>query len=198
MRHFGRTALALPALALLLGAVAACNRSAADPGIATANGAQPKASASAAAAGADIQKFAQCMRDNGIDMPDPDPNTGRPQFGGAANGNREAFQKAMQACRTLLPNGGTRPQLDQAQIEQLRVFAQCMRDNGVDMPDPDPNGGGFGLGLGGGGQNPQLDRNNPTFQKAFEACQSKLPQFRGGGPGASRPGGAGGAGGSNS
>jgi hypothetical protein len=87
----------------------------------------------------------------------------------------------MEACRTLLPNGGVRPTPDAAQLEQLRVFAQCMRDNGVDMPDPDPNGAGFGLGAGGGaGRNPQLDRNNPTFQKAFEACQSKLPQFRGG------------------
>jgi hypothetical protein len=165
-----------PLLVLALGVVGACGKATADGGIATAGGAQPTAGASSSGTDGDLRKFTQCMRDNGVDMPDPDPETDRPDFGAIAGVNRDAIQKAMQACRSLLPNGGVRPTLDAAGQEQLRQFAQCMRDNGVDMPDPDPNAGGLGLR----GGNRQFDRNNPTFQKAMEACQSKLPQFRGG------------------
>ncbi len=179
------SAVAGPVLALVLGAVSACGKAAADDGVATASGARPSTGASADA-NADGAKFAQCMRDNGVDIPDPDPATGRPQFGAGGGPNRtqadrDAFQKALQACRSLLPNGGVRRTPDAAQLEQLRAFAQCMRDNGVDVPDPDPNGGGFGLRAGGGngtGGPPNIDRNSPTFQKAMEACRSKLPQFR--------------------
>jgi hypothetical protein len=55
-----------------------------------------------------------------------------------------------------------------------------MRDNGVtDFPDPDPNAGGFGV-FGGGRRN--LDPDNPTVQKAMDACQGKLPDLRRGRP----------------
>ena len=158
-------------LMMVLLAVGACGRDKAGDGIATAGGAQPRPSASARAAEGDLRTFAQCMRNNGIDMPDPDPSTGRPPAGTFGNDNRDAFQKAMQVCRSLLPNGGVRPTMDAAQLEQFRQFAQCMRDNGVDMPDPDPNGGGFGVGA-------RIDRDSPTFQKARDACRAKLPQVR--------------------
>lgn len=170
-------ALAAAVLALLVTASAACGKAQAEDGIATAGGNTAEVAASEAPATPDVQKFAQCMRDNGIDLPDPEPGSeGRVRIGGMNPGNREAFMKAMEACRHLAPNGGQRPQLDAAQIEQLRVLAQCMRDNGVDVPDPDPNGGPI-FGGGAAGQ-PPVDRNSPTFQKALEACQDKLPQFR--------------------
>ncbi|MDP9240111.1 MAG: hypothetical protein M3O55_05645 [Actinomycetota bacterium] len=56
----------------------------------------------------------------------------------------------------------------------LLDFAKCMRTNGVkDFPDPtvDSNGNPR-LGFG------RQDRNNPTVQKAFTACQSKLAAAR--------------------
>jgi hypothetical protein len=146
--------------------------------VATASGgrATPAASASPTAFDAEQgRKFAQCMRDNGIpDFPDPDPNGGEGMRGLLANSDvdRSKIQKAMAACRSLLPNGGRRPQLDAAQQEQLRQWAQCMRDNGVDVPDPDPNGGGFAFG-GGDGQR-AVDRNSPAFQKAMQACQDNF------------------------
>jgi hypothetical protein len=181
MRRENGLALAGTTLALALGLLAGCGQAKANEGVATASGgsATPKASASAGAAdrAEAFRQFAQCMRDNGIDMPDPDPDTGRPRFGGTiTDANRDKFQAAMQKCRTLLPNGGVRPSLDAAQIEQIRQYAQCMRDNGVDMPDPDPNASDFGFGGFAG----RVNRDSPTFQKARDACQSKLPQFRGG------------------
>ncbi|HET6214241.1 MAG TPA: hypothetical protein VFE14_15355 [Micromonosporaceae bacterium] len=181
MRHRIKPAALIVLAGLALSALAACGQASAGDGVATASGggAEPKTSASAGTADRIEQgrKFAQCMRDNGVGMPDPDPDTGRPGFGGAVtDANRDAFRKALEKCRTLLPNGGVRPTLDAAQLEALRQFTQCMRDNGVDMPDPDPNAGDFGFGGAAG----RINRDSPAFQKALEACRSKLPQFRGG------------------
>jgi hypothetical protein len=57
------------------------------------------------------------MRDHGVDMPDPDPDTGGIQFGQRGSGpsgapdqtqmlNNPKFQEAEKACRSLLPTGG--------------------------------------------------------------------------------------------
>jgi hypothetical protein len=146
-------------------------------GVATGNGSSaPKPSATASAA-ADLTKFAECMRDNGVDLPDPDPNTGRIDIRRLRGNNDPKFQHAMEQCRSLLVGAAGGQQLTPAEIEQLRQFAKCMRDNGVDLPDPDPGGGLF-TAMG------KLDRNSPIFQKAMQSCASKLPQsITGGGSG---------------
>jgi hypothetical protein len=119
---------------------------------------QNKAGANAtSAAGSDQQqqlKFAQCMRDHGVDMPDPGSGglTGVAPSGGApgtlsvsgdpnaVNLNPSAGNSAFQACRHFLPNGGQVQPPSAAQLTQELKFAQCMRAHGVDMPDPDPSG----------------------------------------------------------
>jgi hypothetical protein len=174
-----RLRLAIPVLAL---ALAGCGGAAADgDGVATASGASavPAATGSPGAADPDqARKYAECMRENGVpNFPDPGPD-GRFDLKdfNAGNLDREKIRQAREACRDLAPNGGERPELNPAQQEQLRQWAQCMRDNGVDVPDPDPNGGAF-LGLGGAGA---LDPDDPAFQKAMEACQDKFTFRRGG------------------
>jgi hypothetical protein len=53
------------------------------------------------------------------------------------------------------------------------AFSQCMRAHGVaDFPDPNAQG----QTQISGGPNSDLNPNNPTFQKAQNACQSKLPK----------------------
>jgi hypothetical protein len=112
--------------------------------------------------------YARCIRDNGVrDFPDPDPN-GR--FTGLSHEQRgnPAFQAAQQACRDLAPGGEHENLGDPAFVKQARAFAQCIRDNGVpDFPDPDAQGRFRGASH-------EL-QNDPTFQAAFAACQSKLP-----------------------
>ncbi|GAB3513900.1 hypothetical protein [Phytohabitans suffuscus] len=172
-----RISLALAAAALAF--LTACSGEADGGGIATAGGgaaASPPASTDPDQG----RKFAQCMRDNGIpDFPDPGPDGQilNPDF---ERGKlvSEAGRKAFEACRELAPNGGERRELDPAQQEQLRDWAECMRANGVDMPDPDPNTGGF-LGLSG---DLPFDIDDPKFQAAMEACQDKFT-FRGQGGG---------------
>jgi len=174
-RHRIRAALAGPALALAVAVLAACgggDSDANDVASVSDAGATPTASSSAATDPEQSRKFAACMRDNGVpDFPDPGPDGqfDLDQFRDTDLDQQKA-QVAMDACRDLAPNGGQPLQLDAAQQEQLRQFAQCMRDNGIDMPDPDPNTGGLGLGTGG----QSFDRNDPAFQKAMQACRDKL------------------------
>lgn len=160
----GRTALA--ALLIAVAAAGCGGNGEGGGGVASAGGAKPKASASAAAAdpAAAGRKFAQCMRDEGIDMPDPQPGGGI--MGNGNLRNQPGFAKALEKCRSLLPNGGVRS-TDPAQLEQLRAFAKCMREHGVDMPDPQPDSAPFGQG--------QINRDDPAVKTATDACRDKLP-----------------------
>ncbi|MBP2323830.1 uncharacterized protein YceK [Kibdelosporangium banguiense] len=173
MRRF-MTALAL---LLLLGGCSSTPEN--DQGVASANGNSSTAPTTSATeqAGTEeqMQKFAQCMRDNGVDMPDPEPGGGMGGGGGNIDRDSPAFQKAMDACRSMLPGGGDLSKLDPKLIDQLRALTQCLRDNGLEVPDPDPNSPTLGLGAM---QN--IDRNSPAFKKAMQACQDKVPGRLGG------------------
>jgi hypothetical protein len=102
-------------------------------------------------------EFAQCMRDNGIDMPDPEfdgeggvqirAGGGPGGAGGPGGGpDDEEFQAAEEECRPIMEEVAPDIQLDpeeQAERQdQMIEVAQCMRDRGHDMPDPevDENG----------------------------------------------------------
>ncbi len=111
--------------------------------------------------------FTQCMRDNGVDMADPDPTTGRPQVGDGVDPDSPAYQDAMEACQDLLPDGGALSEPDPAELDAYQAFADCMRQNGLpDFPDPQPGGEGLFEGI---------DRTSPAFGTALEACQDVLP-----------------------
>ena len=140
-----------------------------------------------------VLAFAACMRDAGLeDFEDPEiDGDGRIRFGfrelaEAGEIDRETIRTAMEACRSHLDGlSFGREQLDRSEIEdQLYEFAACMRDNGYDMPDPDFDiEPGTGQGQG-GGLFGDLDRDDPAFQSALEACQEAFGgQIRLGGPG---------------
>jgi hypothetical protein len=142
-----RTLLALIAALALLGGCAGDKDS--GDGVATAgNG---TASASAGSNDGDVAaqtaKFAECMRENGVDMPDPEVDgDGRVKFGAPASGaqpaDREKAQAAHEKCKQYLPNGGEPPKLSDEDLEKMRKFSQCMRENGYpNFPDPQPEGG---------------------------------------------------------
>ena len=144
--------------------------------------------------------FTACMRDEGIDLPDPEVDSeGNVQLGirqaaQTAGLDREQLQAGFEVCGELIEGftqGFQRP--DQTEIEdQLLAFAQCLRDQGLDVDDPDLN---FTPGEGGGqGGGPfgDLDLDDPEFQAAAEQCEEFLPNFGGGGgPGGGGRGGDG-------
>ena len=132
--------------------------------------------------------FAQCLREEGLDVEDPvvdeegNIQPPRPVQGGQAI-DREAFQAAREACEEFL-DGVTLGfgDVDQTELEdQLLEFSTCLRDQGLEVDDPNLSGGpGAGRGLFG-----DLDPDDPVVQAALEACEEFLPGggFRGGGPG---------------
>jgi hypothetical protein len=126
--------------------------------------------------------FARCMREAGIDFPDPTPGAGaRPD---AIRIPRSVppkrFLQIEQACRR---SSGIRTKVPSA-AEQARFrddalkFARCMRAHGVDLPDPQmsPDGGGIVIqkknSASGGGSGPAVD--SPAFRRAAAACPSSL------------------------
>jgi hypothetical protein len=135
-----------------------------------------------------LLKFAQCMRQHGVNMPDPvngqirvsvTPAPGQsPSADGPVQGNNQ-FQAAQTACKQYAPNGGNGGSgPTQQQLDQATKFAQCMRDHGIPMQDPQANGGG--IQFSGGGQG--IDPSSPQFQQAQQACAKYQPGGPNGGP----------------
>lgn len=138
--------------------------------------------------------FTQCMRDEGIDLPDPtfsEDGEGGSRFevrpGGDFDPNDPDFQAAQEKCRPLLEGiqGRFDPEDREAMEDAALEYAQCMRDHGFDVPDPEfddgPGGGGFGIFQGG-----NLDPNDPDVQAAMEECQKAFEDLGPGPPGNER------------
>jgi hypothetical protein len=127
----------------------------------------------------DGAKFSECMRKHGVTN-FPDPNSQGVitiHSGMGIDPGSPAFTSARTACDKLLPNGGqpTPAQIAQRQ-QQMLQFSACMRSHGI-KDFPDPSNGGLRISVHPGSD---LDPNNPTFQKAQQACQKYAP-FKGGG-----------------
>jgi hypothetical protein len=185
-----RPAVLVGTLALAL-AVAACGRGNNTNGVASLNGSDKPTATTTASNSKDPRQaaleFARCMRQHGIDMPDPQFSgnkitqsiRGGP---GKMGPDDPKFKAAQQACQKYAPDGGQLTKPNPQQQQQLLQFARCMRQHGIDVPDPGPNGGGIVVkrGSGGNGRNgPNPD--DPTFKAAQQACQKYLPNAGKGG-----------------
>jgi hypothetical protein len=119
------------------------------------------------------------MRDNGVEMDDPQFGLdGRANMGtlfGELDENDPDVQAATEACDAFLPSStADDPVLQAERQEVLLQFAECMRDNGVEMDDPVAGGGP------GRGPMATLDQNDPLVAAGLEACRPLLGT-RGGG-----------------
>jgi hypothetical protein len=168
------------ALAVVVAALAGCGTSNGSSGVATAQSGRATSRSAAPDAMSDQEhmiRFAQCMRENGV--PDfPDPKDGNMNLPNGADPQKVAA--AQEKCKSLLPNGGQPRKMDPQTMEQLRKFAQCMRDNGIkNFPDPTDQGLAQDLSKLG------LSPNDPKFTAAQQACSKYQP----GGPSAGPSGG---------
>jgi hypothetical protein len=121
--------------------------------------------------------FAQCMRERGVDVPDPDASGGLQQT--TRPGEEAEVERAQRACLPLLRNAGTQLTEDQQSVmqEAQLAFAKCMREHGVDYPDPKFGEGGRveqRQSAGEGGMNP----DDPKFREAQRACEPILREAR--------------------
>ncbi|MFJ6655708.1 hypothetical protein ACIQNG_04995 [Streptomyces sp. NPDC091377] len=165
-----RAALVALPLAAVLALTGCGGNDGGDGGVASAGGDRKGGNSTGAEPGLGqeetAQKFAECMRENGVDMADPKPGEG---FDLDMDGvDRSKAEKAMEACRQYEPvENGANDRVGKETEERLRKYAQCMRKNGVDdFPDPIPGGG------------LQMDRSlqdDPDFKKADETCKGLLP-----------------------
>ncbi len=179
----------LPALVLVvagLGAGAACSGSGGGPSGQSAAKAKTRAEDAMLA-------FARCMRDHGVDMPDPDTSGGGPgvvtfHAGAAGDGpdpGSDTFKTANDACQKLLGDAGPQnlsPKQQQEMQDQALAFSRCMREHGVNMPDPTFDGEGHTtMKLDG---DSGIDPSDPKFEAAQQACGSAFgPKGAKGGPG---------------
>jgi hypothetical protein len=128
--------------------------------------------------------FTQCLRDQGIDIGDPtvdaDGNLQLPpiEFAAQSDGTDlepqiSEFEELVTPCEKLLAGiVATGSSQGAAEFEDaLLEYAQCMRANGVDMPDPDlsPGGGVIDLGI--------EDPDDEAFAAADEQCREALARL---------------------
>jgi hypothetical protein len=144
--------------------------------------------------------FARCMRQHGVDIPDPTGDRpGEIAIRIKGRADTPQFQRAQKACDKYLQ--AARPKLsaeDRAKFRDAFVkFSACMRKEGVDLPDPTTSGGGpqrstSGSGGPGPGSGPsrqamiggaKINLDDPRVRKAMDKCRKLLPN---GGPGGER------------
>ncbi len=174
-------------LLALLAITAGCSSSQSNPGVATIDDSRPPAiRGSASIDTSDLTDeeattlFTDCLRDNGYDVASPELNAdGTIDFGamranlfqvtGGVDNPRRA-RAAVEACRPVLA-GVTfaQPPSGEDEIEiqdRLLELAQCLRDNGISVPDPD-----FSVGLRASMQQ-MLQQSNVNIIREQEAIQS--------------------------
>jgi hypothetical protein len=143
-------------------------------------------------------EFAECMREHGIDMPDPefDEGGGAMRIGGGPGSadeggpSQEEFEAADEACSPIMED--VRPDIqltpeEQAELQdEMVAVAQCMRDKGWNMPDPEVGESGEvrvqvepGDETSGRAPSPE---NQEAHMEDMEACQEELG-IEGRGPG---------------
>lgn len=157
-----------------------------------------------------VRDFAACMREHGVDMPDPDMSGGSSGKGGMVfsapavavgevgpdgsmppGPDLSTMNEAQEACQEFMdklgpngPMGEIDPEEEAKMREQALAFAACMREHGIDMPDPQFEGEGRMTQQGPAGG---IEFDEEAMKAATDACATE------GGPGSAimiAPGGA--------
>lgn len=112
-------------------------------------------------------KLNQCLREQGVDVPD---TAGHGGFAQLSPADRRELEAALQGpCREYQSGafGDTADPQTQEFLDALTRFTSCMRKQGVDVPDPKASEPFAVLH--------SLDQSDPRVAAAASACQDKLP-----------------------
>ena len=144
----------------------------------TANG----SSAAPSSSGAGFQAYRDCLSQHGVTLPTRPQNqsgssdSGGPGSGGPGRGagggggfngqfslppgvDQSTFDAAQQACASLRPTGG-----GARGGAAAAAYRSCLADHGVTVPSTSS-----------GGPPASIDRNDPNFAAANQACRALLP-----------------------
>jgi hypothetical protein len=161
-------------LVVLVLAVAACGGGGNGDGVVSLGGGKPTATTSPGGSGDSTQAdlaYARCMRQHGIDMPDPKVEAGGRtawQLPPGVSPDDPKFKAARQACRQYRENGGEAQRPSPQQQQQMLAFARCMRQHGINIPDPTPDGRVDMRGI---------DTDASKFKAAERACPGFRPKY---------------------
>jgi hypothetical protein len=106
--------------------------------------------------------FAECMRDNGVDMPDPGPGQqglGEAFQAVAGNYDRATLEQALSVCEDQTPQYA---QEEEHENDVILALAECLREQGLDVSDDpfdDAHTGAIDVG---------------EFSAAMEVCRNVL------------------------
>lgn len=107
--------------------------------------------------------FAECMRDNKVDMPDPGPGQqglGQAFQAVAGKYDRDTLRKAISACQDLMPQYPG--EVQHTNDDWMLKLAECLREQGLDVSDNpfnDAHSGAIDVG---------------EFSAAMEVCRNVL------------------------
>jgi hypothetical protein len=123
-------------------------------------------------------EFAQCMRENGVDMEDPQPGGGVMVNGeGIPPEQMEAAQAACQRWMDMaMPEDGGM-ELTEEEKQKFLDMAACMRERGYDFPDPTFDGGRVTQKI----QKPedgQPGPEDPAFEQDRKDCEAEAGMER--------------------
>jgi hypothetical protein len=165
----------LPLLAAVAAtvALAACGDSSEESTPTPSSGGSSASSATSNEQDAARVKLLQCVREQGIDVPDTD-RTGE-AFAQLSPADRERMEAALRGpCQQYQSEAFGESEAHPPDfLDALTKFTVCLRENGADVPDPDPQAPFSVLH--------SLDQSDPTIAAAISACQDKLAALNGGG-----------------
>jgi hypothetical protein len=149
------------AIALSTVALGACGSSSGDD---TTNGSSGGAGSAESSNERDTARtrLTQCLRDQGLDVPDDIGERGAPP----PNVDNDALEAALDGPCAKLRDQAFGDVTESAQPEaqeKMDRYAQCMRDAGFDFPDVE-------LGNGPPTALHELDQSDPDFQAADKKC----------------------------
>ncbi|MFD1369841.1 hypothetical protein [Actinoplanes sichuanensis] len=155
------------------------------------SGGDPSTEPSSSMSDADLltlgRQIVQCMRDNGIpDVPEPfveehrlklpegeqealEEKYGDEQFDNARTACQDLYDKVPQGALDRGPEEGADQGPGPEDVDALRTFAQCLRDNGVpEWPDPTSDGRFPLVGTPLEKENP---KDSPRLKNALDTCR---------------------------
>ena len=186
--------LAAMSLTLLLGLSAACGNDTDDDGSDLPDAAGASASESTTADDEEdldpedaMLKYAECMREQGVDVPDPTPGGGIQMDGrGLSEDQMDAANAACQKWMDMAEPEDAGEPLTEEEKQSFLDMAACMRERGWNYPDPTFDGGRVTQKIQKGeGEGTLPEPDDPAFTKDQEECSSEA--------GMEAPGGAGGS-----
>jgi hypothetical protein len=172
MRRQRRAAIAVAVIPLLALGLAGCGSK--EDGKDAGGGSGGKAAGSQAEELDRARQFARCMRENGVDMADPEVGKdGAIMFNmsggrGKKGADEKTSKAAMNKCRKYMPNGGKPPKLSPQDQEKMRLYAKCLREHGVKIDDPS----------GDGQLSIRLEKADGLSKEEFEAAQKACQKYQ--------------------